>query len=251
MPLLPHAEPLLLTGNETAVLLLHGFTGQPASMKPWAHNLHEQAGVTVSVPRLPGHGTTWQEMNRTTWRDWYAEADRALRQLQSDHRDVFVFGLSMGGALTLRLAQEHGDAIAGIVLVNPAVFTTRLDRFALPVLRHLLGSFPGITNDIKKPGADELGYDKIPLHAAYSLTELWQLTRDRMAEVTVPIRIYTSTQDHVVEPENSEWILERVGSTDRHQEFLDDSYHVATLDNDADAIFAGSVKFLRSRAALA
>ena len=219
-------------------------------MKPWADYLQEEAGLTVSVPRLPGHGTTWQEMNRTTWQDWYAEADRALRALQADHDEVFVFGLSMGGTLALRLAGEHGDSISGIVVVNPSVFTTRLDRFALPFLRHVVGAFPGITNDIKMPGGDEQGYDKIPLHAAHSLTELWSVTRESLPEVTVPIRLYTSIDDHVVEPENSEWILEHVSSPDRHQEFLRDSFHVATLDNDAPTIFAGSLEFVRARVAV-
>ncbi len=151
------------------MLVLHGFSGQPRSVKPWAYYLHEQAGYTVSVPRLPGHGTTWQEMNKTRWEDWYAEVERAFLALQAAHDEVFVMGLSMGGTLTLRLAEQQGDKIAGIVLVNPSVFTTRIDRFALPYLRHVVRGFPGITNDIKKPGCDEGGYPRIPLQAAYSL----------------------------------------------------------------------------------
>ncbi len=251
MPLLPDAEPLNLSGSSpAAVLLLHGFCGQPGSVKPWARYLHQQAGLSVGVPRLPGHGTTAAELNRTTWQDWYAEAERALRALQAEHDEVYVMGLSMGGTLTLRLAQTAGDAIAGVVVVNPSVYTTRPDRFALPILRHFIGGFPGITDDIKRPGVTENGYDKIPLQAAYSLTKLWAVTKQGMGAVTVPIRIYTSIEDHVVEPENSEWILEHVSSTDRHQELLHDSYHVATLDNDADTVFAGSLEFVRSRSAV-
>ena len=247
MPLLPDAEPAFFRGQSPAVLVLHGFTGQPHSVKPWAEYLHREGGLTVSVPRLPGHGTTWQEMNKTTWQDWYAEAQRCLRQLLADHDEVFVCGLSMGASLTLRLAQEHGDDIAGIVVVNPAVFTTRPDRFALPVLRHIVGAFPGITNDIKKPGGDELGYDKIPLQAAYSMTKLWALVKENLAQVEVPMRVFTSVDDHVVEPANSQLVLDRVGSADKEQVMLHDSYHVATLDNDADVIFAGTLEFIRSR----
>lgn len=250
MPLLPDAEPLNLAGSSPAVLLLHGFSGQPTSMKPWARYLSDHAGAAVSVPRLPGHGTTWQEMNRTTWLDWYAEAERAFLQLRGEHDEVYVFGLSMGGTLSLRLAQKHGQAIAGLVVVNPSVFTTRLDRFALPLLRYLVPAFPGITNDIKKPGGDEGAYDKLPLRAAHELTKLWSDTKQNMAAVTAPLLVYTSVEDHVVEPENSEWILEHVSSDDRRQEFLTDSFHVATLDNDAEAIFAGSLAFVRSRAAV-
>lgn len=244
MPLLPDAQPLQVAGESPGVLFLHGFTGQPYSMKPWARYLHQQAGLAVSVPRLPGHGTSWQEMNRTGWQDWYAEALRSLRQLQADHDQVFVMGLSMGATLTLRLAEEHGDSISGIVLVNPSVFTTRLDRFALPVLRRVISGYPGITNDIKKPGGDEQGYDKLPLDAVASLQELWRIVKQGLPEVKVPVQIYTSVDDHVVETENSEYILEHISSVDRHQVLLHDSYHVATLDNDAEQIFSGSLEFV-------
>ena len=108
MPLFPGAEPYSADGGSTGVLLLHGFTGSPKSMKPWGERMAAE-GHTVRVPRLPGHGTRWQDMNLTRWEDWYAEADRAFLELQKSCERVFVFGLSMGGSLTLRLAERHGD----------------------------------------------------------------------------------------------------------------------------------------------
>ncbi len=243
MALLGDADPIIRTGGPTAALVLHGFTGQPKSVKPWANYLHEQGGLTVSVPRLPGHGTSWQEMNRTRWEDWYAEAERSFLALRRDHEDVFVMGLSMGGTLALRLAQEHPDVVAGVAVANPSVFTTRLDRHLLPFLRHVIGGFPGITNDIKA-GGDEGGYDKIPLQAAYSLSKLWDLTRADLARITAPLLVFTSVEDHVVEPENSELVLKDASSTNKRQVLLDDSYHVATLDNDAETIFAQSLAFV-------
>lgn len=243
MPLLPNAEPLFIEQGPIAVLVLHGFTGQPQSVKPWATYLAEH-GLTVSVPRLPGHGTTWQEMNKTTWQDWYAEAEHAFERLRATHEAVFVMGMSMGGTLALRLAQEHGEEIAGMALVNPAVFTTRPDRFLLPVLRRLLGGYPGITNDIKKPGGDEGGYDKIPLNAAHSLQQFWGIVRADLHLIKVPMLVMTSVDDHVVEPENSQEVLTKVSSTDTEQVLLKDSYHVATLDNDAKQIFQESLAFV-------
>ncbi len=112
MPVVPGAEPWSSDGNEVGILVLHGFTGSPKSMRPWAEALAAE-GWTVRLPLLPGHGTTWQDMNLTTWEDWYAEVEKALRDLQSRCTTVFVMGLSMGGSLTLRLAEQHGDAIAG------------------------------------------------------------------------------------------------------------------------------------------
>lgn len=245
MPLMPGAEPLAIDhASPVGVLLLHGFTGSPKSMKPWGRALGAQ-GWRVRVPRLPGHGTRWQDMNITTWHDWYAEADRNLRELQAVCDTVFVMGLSMGGSLTLRLAEEHQTGIAGIVLVNPAVHTERLDRFALPFIKHVLGSFPGISNDIAKPDQDEGAYDRIPLKAAASVQEMWSHIRTDIAKVHQPLLLLRSATDHVVEASNGAWIMANVSSPDRTEIILERSYHVATLDHDAEIIEHSSIDFIR------
>ncbi len=244
MPLMPGAEPYSAEGGRTGILLLHGFTGSPKSMTPWGERMAAE-GHTVRVPRLPGHGTRWQDMNLTRWEDWYAEADRSFRELRDACDTVFVFGLSMGGSLTLRLAEQHGDAIRGIVLVNPAVHSERPDRFALPVLQLFVPAFPGISNDIKMPGQDEGAYDKIPLKAAHSLTKLWKAVKEDIARVSQPLLLFRSAEDHVVEASNAKFILEHVSSADATEVVLPDSYHVATLDNDAETIVSGSIEFVR------
>lgn len=243
MPLFPGAEPHSVDGGPTGVLLIHGFTGSPKSMKPWGERMADQ-GHSVRVPRLPGHGTRWQDMNLTRWEDWYAEADRAYLELVKTCERVFVFGLSMGGSLTLRLAQQYGEAIRGIVLVNPAVHSERPDRFLLPVLQRFVPAFPGISNDIKKPGQDEGAYDKIPLKAAHSLTGLWKQVKQDLPQVGNPLLLFRSEEDHVVEASNARYILDHVSSTDKTEVVLEDSYHVATLDNDAETIVTGSIEFV-------
>src|SRR6266699_3032867 len=137
MPVLPGAEPYSHEGDRTGVLLYHGFTGSPQSLRPWAEYLAE-AGLTVSLPRLPGHGTTWQEMAGTRWEDWYAEVDRSFDELHASTDEIFVMGLSMGACLALRLAELHGQAISGLVLVNPSI-TAETKLFLLaPVLKFLV-----------------------------------------------------------------------------------------------------------------
>jgi carboxylesterase len=246
MPLQPGAEPLSRDGSDIGVLLLHGFTGSPKSMKPWGNYLADQ-GLTVRVPRLPGHGTRWQDMNITTWQDWYAEADRNFREVQGRCSQVFVMGLSMGGSLTLRLAELKGDAISGIVLVNPAVHSERPDRFALPLIKNLIGSFPGISNDIAKPGQDEGAYDRLPLKAAHSLTQLWSAVKSDITAIDQPVLLFRSAVDHVVEASNAAWILSHVSSTDVREVVLMNSFHVATLDNDAELIYRESFDFISQR----
>ena len=241
---IPGSEPWTASGDHVGILVLHGFTGSPASVTPWARSLADQ-GWTVSVPLLPGHGTRWQDMNRTTWHDWYHEAERAFLDLQSTCSTIVVMGLSMGGSLTLRLAEQWGDAIRGIVLVNPAVHTERLDRFLLPVLHHVIGGFPGISNDIAKPGQDEGAYDRIPLKAAHSLSHLWREVKADISRVDQPMLLFRSAQDHVVEPSNAAFILEHASSPDMTEVVLADSFHVATLDYDAELIVRDSIDFVR------
>ena len=247
MPVLPGAEPLeiIKDGAPAAVLLIHGFTGSPASMKPWAQYLAD-AGYSVSVPRLPGHGTRWQDMNLTKWQDWYDTIDRAFEKLAASHSQVFVCGLSMGGTLTLALAERKSSQISGIVLVNASVLTERKDAKLLPLLSKVIPSFPGISNDIKKPDQDEVAYTKIPLKAAASLSQLWSLVQADISKVTAPTLLFRSTEDHVVEPSNAEFILNGISSNQKSEVLLPDSYHVATLDNDAPAIFEQSLAFISS-----
>jgi carboxylesterase len=243
VPILPGAEPFAHDGTtEIGVLLCHGFTGSPQSMAPWGTRLAE-AGYTVHCPLLPGHGTTWRDMNRTGWHDWYRAVDEAFTQLRERCATVFVFGLSMGGTLALRLAEQHGAEVAGLVLVNPSVTTERKDAPLLPLLAKIVPSMPGISNDVKKPGVRELAYGRLPLRAAASLSKLWGEVRRDLGLIEVPLLLFRSTEDHVVEPVNARIILDGVHSTDKREAVLTDSYHVATLDNDAPAIFEGSVEF--------
>lgn len=243
MPLLPGAEPFSYDGGPVGVLVLHGFSGSPWSMRPLAEHFAAE-GFTVDLPRLPGHGTSWRELNLTRWPDWYAEADRSFAALRSRCDHVVVAGLSVGGCLALRLAQEHGTAVSGLVLINPAVLVQdwRL-KLLLPWLRFLLPSLPGVTNDIKKAGGDERGYDRLPLQAMYSLQQLWAATLKRLPEVTQPVLLMHSPEDHLIPIASSEAVLAGISSTDVTEVLLHDSYHVATLDNDAPLIEKQSVEF--------
>lgn len=224
------------------VLLVHGFTGSPHSMRAWAEHL-ESDGYQVAVPRLPGHGTSWQELAITEWTDWYAAVEREFLALRHDCELVFVCGLSMGGTLALLLAERQGDRLAGIVLVNAVVTSTDRRALALPAMRWLVPSLAGIADDIAKPGVNEGGYDRTPLHAAYSMTRLWRHVRDQLGLVNQPLLVFRSLEDHVVDPSSGRAILASVSSSDVTEHLLRRSYHVATMDYDADDIFAGSSAF--------
>ncbi len=226
-----------------AVLVLHGFTGSPASVRPWAEEF-QRRGYSVSMPLLPGHGTRWQDLQRHTFQDWYATAQDAFLKLRAEHDQVFVAGLSMGGTLALALAQEHGRDVAGLMVVNPAMDSRRKDIKLLPVLKHVVPAFPAIGNDIKKPGQDEVAYARTPLKATSSMFSALPRLRERLDQVTQPVLMFYSPQDHVLDSSSREAIVARVSSRDFEEVLLEDSFHVATLDNDAPLIFERSAAFV-------
>jgi carboxylesterase len=240
--IMPGAEPFAADGGPIGVVVSHGFTGSPQSMRPWAEHL-AAAGFAVELPLLPGHGTRWPDLNRTAWPDWYGAIEAAYDRLQARCSQVFAVGLSMGGALVLRLAEQH--PVAGLVVVNPSLGSPRPDiRYLLPVLQRILPSQPAIGSDIKKPGVTELAYPRTPLKALHSLTRLWRVTRADLGEISAPILLYRSAVDHVVEPLSGKLLREGTRSGLVEERVLAESYHVATLDNDAPAIFAGSVEWI-------
>jgi carboxylesterase len=212
-------------------------------MRPWAEYL-AAAGLTVALPRLPGHGTDWRDMNLTTWDDWYTAVDREFGELRERCEQVFVMGLSMGGTLCLRLAERHGDAVAGVVVVNPSVLSLDPRIKLLPVLHRFVPSLAAIGDDIRKPGVSEMAYDRTPLRALESLRKAWTVVHRDLPRVTQPLLLLRSYTDHVVEPESSRQVLARVSSRDVSEIVLHDSYHVATLDHDAPRIFAESLEFV-------
>ena len=241
--LTPDAEPFHAPGGPVGAVLCHGLTGMPGSLRAWGEQL-AAAGLTVRIPRLPGHGTRWQDANRTTWQDWYAELERAFDDVRSSCDKAFVMGLSMGGTLVLRLAEQRGADVAGVVVVNPSLFTTRKDAKVLPALRLFVPSMPPVGNDVKKPGVTEPAYDRLPVKAAYQLSRLWKVTNADLQRLTQPLLVLTSRDDHVVEPVNSERLMEGAGSTDKRQVILEDSYHVATMDNDLPRIVDETLSFV-------
>lgn len=249
LPVLPHAEPFRADGDSTGVLLVHGFTGSPASMRPWGEHLCA-AGFSVRVPRLPGHGTSWQDMNRTTWSDWYGEVATALSELKATCEEVFVAGLSMGGCLALRLAEERPDDVAGLVLVNPSIAASNRRLRVVPVAKYFVGALNGIGNDVKKAGVEEFGYGCTPLRALDSLRAMWRVTREDLPKVTAPLLLFRSDEDHVVEALSSHLITQQVSSRDVSERILENSYHVATLDNDAERIFVESEEFFRKHSSM-
>ncbi|HYN31297.1 MAG TPA: alpha/beta fold hydrolase [Ilumatobacteraceae bacterium] len=234
---LPGAEPMSHEGtSDVGVLVLHGFTGNPSSMRGLAEAM-AALGHHVEMPRLPGHGTTIDDMLDTTWADWSGEVGVAHSRLSARVNSVVVMGLSMGGSLTLWSALTL-PGIDGLVCVNPATMAQPAE--VIEMISEMVADgteiAPAIGGDIADPDAVEIAYDGVPLRAMLSLMNdgLIPIT-DRFGELTMPLLLITSRQDHVVEPANSEHLAATFGGDVEHV-WLERSYHVATQDYDADDI---------------
>jgi carboxylesterase len=242
--IMPGAEPMSHKGSSgTGVLVLHGFTGSPSSMRGLAESMVD-LGYDVEMPRLPGHGTTLEEMMETGWADWTGEVAAAHKRLADRVDSVVVMGLSMGGSLTLWAALNLPD-VAGIVCVNPV--TTPQPPEVVEMIREMIADgtlvAPGIGSDIADPDVVETAYDGTPLEPALSLIDegLTPMT-DKYGELKMPLLLITSRQDHVVEPVNSEHLAATYGGEVDHV-WLERSYHVATQDFDRDEIMKRAGEF--------
>jgi carboxylesterase len=253
----PGCEPFAAEGSgenaRIGVVLVHGFTGSPDSTVPWAKYLNER-GYTVNAIRLPGHGTTWQDANTKTFADLQGAVDAAVEDMGARCDQVFLMGQSFGCALALRVAGERPSAIAGLVLVNPWVRADGVaswQKHLAPVQRflpYLTKSLPGVASDIADPANKELGYDRIPVVlVAGTLNTCFHQLKPLLGGIVAPVQLCLSTTDHVLAPSNAELIRAAVRSS-IEEITLDRSYHVATLDYDAEKIFAGSVNFIEAHA---
>jgi len=197
----------------------------------------------VRAPLLPGHGADWRELAKTGSTDWYGGAERAFTELYARCDQVFVAGISMGGCLAFRLAETQGDRVSGLVVVNPSLAgDNALIPFA-PVLKYVIRALSSIGGDIKKPGAQEGALKKTPVASVATLPQLWKTTAAALASVTQPVLVFRSTVDHVVGPASMKVLTAALPGAEVRP--LANSYHVATLDNDAPEIFDGTLAFIQ------
>ena len=245
-PILPGCEPWSSPGGGPhGALVLHGFTGSPVSMRPLADALAD-AGFAVELPRLPGHGTSVEDLAETSWDDWLTEADRSLRALRARTPDgeVVVVGLSMGGVLTAALAEGHPE-ITGIVLINtPVAAPAELAASLEEMLAGGIDVIDSIGGDIADPDADEVSYDATPLRPLLTMLTAGEQVRERLSDIFQPTLLITSRQDHVVNPEDSDVLAAGIsGPVERL--WLEKSFHVATLDYDRAEVEHRTVEFAR------
>ena len=222
--------------GQPAVLVLHGFTGSTQSMRYLGEELHRRFGFFVYGPRLAGHGTSPDDMATTGYLDWLGTAEAALKEMAANHGRVFVTGLSMGGTLCLNLAARFPELVAGIVPINGCGGRLSAEMSELVLASDAPDRVPGIGSDIRAEGVVELAYPEVPVRCVREANTLMGATGNLLHKVVCPTLVIQSREDHVLPPANGPLILQSISSRDARIFWLEDSYHVATLDNDKDLV---------------
>ncbi len=250
---IPGAEPWSATGDgalgRTGVVVVHGFTANPVSTRPLGQRL-AAAGYTVEVPLLPGHGTSHHDLARTGYADWAGAVEEVIDRLVDRCDRVALFGHSMGGTISLDLAARRAEAIDAVAVINPAIRAPSglLARLA-PVLGYLVPYLPrdlaGLpTDDIALDGTEESAYALVPARAAASLLRELDRIRAGLLDVTAPLLVIRSPQDHTVDPRDALDVLELAASRDLRELVCEHSYHVPQLDHDAALVEETLLRFL-------
>ena len=242
--MLEGAEGFTLDGGSTGVLLVHGFTGSPQGLRLMGEHLNA-AGATVVAPRLPGHGTTWQDLSTKTHEEWAGTVEEAFDDLAARCDEVFLMGLSFGASLCIDLAARRRGRVAGLVLMASYVITKDPRRFLAPAIRFVLQSLPGVANDIADPQMREIAYDRVPTKAAYSMLQFTRRARRALPSVTCPTLIIHARQDHTAHPDNAKIIHDELGTAEKELVWLERSYHVITVDVERDEVYEKALAFMK------
>lgn len=227
---LPPAGP---APRDRCVVVLHGFTSGPASVRAWAEGL-AAAGSWVSVPLLPGHGTRWQDLAATGADEIRGAVREAVDRELARHRHVVVAGISMGGALALDAAAHR--PVAGALVVNPALRFASPAALLAPVLAPLLPSVTPIAGDIADPHAHELAYPRTPVAGVAAVGRIQRAARRALPRITAPVTVFRSAQDAVVPAASHRTLLRGLRRAPVAVVPLPRSRHVATLDLDLDLL---------------
>lgn len=231
-------NPIFRKGHkDKAVILVHGFTGTPDLMRPLANHLYSK-GFTVYAPLLAGHGSTKEKLAKTTWKDWYKTVQDTYLDFQQKYSQIHIVGLSLGGLLTLKLAEDY-DQIKSIACLATPIFLQKWVHAILPLvantpLKYLYPYQKKVDIDVKNPQVKKNIWTlmSMPISCIYSLTELQGLVRKNLSKITIPTLLMHSRYDSTAPFESMSEIAKRISSKTTETIALENSFHLITVDYD-------------------
>jgi carboxylesterase len=257
--------------GDTAVLLIHGLTGTPAEMKQFGRVMSRK-GLTVACPELAGHCASIEALQATKWQDWYQSIEVAFDALRAEYEQVFIAGLSMGALIALIVASKRKTKVAGVILLSTTFFYDGWNvswfkqTFLLPIvlyspLKYFLhweetapygikcertrAMVAAVLENKDAQTADKIGYFKTPATVILESMRLIKAARKCLSEVISPALIVHSTEDDMASLENAYFVEKNISSDHVETMYIDDTYHVLTLDKRKNDIALRVVSFCK------
>jgi len=224
-------------GNRAGIILIHGFTATTVEIRPLADYFISK-GYTVMAPLLPGHGTNPEELNKHKYRDWTDCVENGYIKLSSECDSIIVGGESMGGVLSLYLAEKYPE-ISALLLFSTALTVARLKYAKLLKL-----GTPIIDKNLPEDHLAWQGYSVYPLWAADQFFKLTKIVKKKINKVKSPAIIFQGANDKSIDPENMQFIFDSIGSDIKSKIILENSGHVMLLDHEFDIIMQNIQIFL-------
>lgn len=231
-------------GEERGCLLIHGFTGTPSHMRPLGEALVKE-GITVYGVRLPGHGTHVSHLHDCTHQDWISAANEGLLFLEKRCQTIYVAGLSMGGTLSLYLAEKNPKRIAGIITICAPLLFNDPKQYFLPIIKYFKKTYKKTGRGIKDPDAIEYAYDSLSTKGVIELLKLCKKVKKSLFSITQRALVIAAREDATVSMESTQYLFHHLGSEKKEFLLLENSYHVATLDYDAPLLTKKTLVFIK------
>lgn len=243
-----------LPGGPSGVLLLHGFRGSAAELRPLAERLREGGGFHVLAPCLPGHGAAPEALRGVRRADWERAVAEAFDAVRGRCERAAIVGFSMGAVLGARLAAERPADVAALVALAPGLVVPGVPlalgraMLRLPLATALVRARTArLHPDLRDPAARATygGYPWAPREARAELFDLIRAARRDLARVRAPTLILHAAQDHIVPLRAARLMHERLGSARKELRVLSESYHLLHLDLEREAAVEAILDFLK------
>ncbi len=242
----PGAEPFLFhsPSARSALLCVHCFTSTPFSMAELGRHAAND-DLSVHSVLLPGHGTNHLDLEKTTWNDWYTSVENYYKNLSGSYEKIFLCGQSLGALLVLTLATFYNPA--GIISISSGIRLKNKLTALIPLFKHVKRF------TVKKNGPDiknhwarkkEIHNPIMPLRSIHEIQKGLRLLKKRLPLVHAPVLFIHAADDKVIDIRSMEHCYRHVGSENKSKIILENSGHVATLDNDKDRLFEETRNFI-------
>lgn len=234
--------------SKVGILMLHGFSSTPRQFKELSAYLAEK-GFTVFAPLIAGHGTSPQDLMKTSPKDWTESAKNAYLKLKTKSDRIFIIGNSFGSNLAFWLAKELNNEPAGIIALGAPVFF-RFHNF----IKFRLFTYGRLRRYYRKPlrlyktdytdMLDEVSYSFIPVKNLNQVINfLEKETIPNLDKIKIPVLIASASVDPVIHPKSAYYIFKNLGSLKKEIFWIESNRH-SIIGKGCEGLFCKIYNFI-------